>query len=153
KIDNSEPKNATPGLDRRRPATNGSALSGSPENRYHSLEVQGSSSESRLIWAESKWHGRLSKCSGFPEIFLPAKGGGTTILLCVPLNQRMERPGLKLLTQSFPRIASNRFWRYRPNQPKSFFLKRRAKVGKSFKHRAAGWYEHSRARHALAHAS
>jgi len=30
-----EPKNAIPGLDRRRPATNGSALPGSPENRYH----------------------------------------------------------------------------------------------------------------------
>ena len=43
KIDNSEPKNATPGLDRRRPATKGLALPGSPENRYHSLEVQGSS--------------------------------------------------------------------------------------------------------------
>src|SRR5262249_39976302 len=38
-----EPKNATPGLDRWRPA-----LPGSRENRYHSLEVQGSSEESRL---------------------------------------------------------------------------------------------------------
>ena len=44
-----EPKNATPGLDRRRPATNGSALQGSSENRYHSPEAQGSSGRSRLI--------------------------------------------------------------------------------------------------------
>jgi len=41
-------KNATLGLDRRRPAINGSALPGSPENRYHSPEVQGSSGESQL---------------------------------------------------------------------------------------------------------
>ena len=44
-----EPKNATPGLDRRRPATNGSALQGSSENRYHSPEAQGSCGRSRLI--------------------------------------------------------------------------------------------------------